>query len=45
MMHVLSCDQVRDDLTAYHDGELSIHEQVRVQAHLQDCIACRLEAA
>lgn len=45
MMHVLSCDQVREDLTACHDGELSIDEQVRVQNHLQECIACRLEAA
>lgn len=45
MMHVLACHQVREDLTAYHDGELSIDEQVRVQAHLQECIACRLEAA
>jgi hypothetical protein len=45
MMHVLPCDQVRDDLTAYHDGELSIDQQVLMQTHLQQCIACRLEAA
>lgn len=45
MMRVLACEQVRGDLTAYHDGELSIDAQVRVQSHLQECIACRLEAA
>ncbi len=44
MMHVLPCAQVREDLTAYHDGELPIQVQVRVQAHLHECIACRLEA-
>jgi predicted anti-sigma-YlaC factor YlaD len=45
MMHVLPCDRVRDDLPAYHDGELSIDQQVLIQSHLQECIACRLEAA
>jgi putative zinc finger protein len=45
MMRILSCDEIREDLTAYHDGELSLDEQVRVQTHLQECIACRLEFA
>jgi Putative zinc-finger len=44
MMHVLPCEQVREDLTAYCDGELSIDEQVGIENHLQECIACRLEA-
>lgn len=44
MMRVLPCDQVREELTAYCDGELSLDEQVRVENHLQECIACRLEA-
>lgn len=44
MMRVLPCDQVRENLTAYCDGELSLDEQVRVENHLQECIACRLEA-
>jgi len=44
MMHVLPCDRVRDDLAAYHDGELSINDQVLIQGHLQECVACRLEA-
>jgi hypothetical protein len=45
MMHVLPCAQVREDLQAYHDGELSIDTQVLIQSHLQECVACRLEAA
>ena len=45
MMHVLPCEQVRDDLTAYHDGELAIETQVLIHGHLQECVACRLEAA
>ena len=44
MMRVLQCEQVREDLTAYCDGELSLDDQVRVENHLQECIACRLEA-
>jgi hypothetical protein len=44
MMHVLSCDRVREDLGACHDGELSIDEQVLIQSHIQECVACRLEA-
>jgi putative zinc finger protein len=44
MMHVLPCDRVRDDLAAYHDGELPMNERVLVQSHLQECVACRLEA-
>ena len=45
MMRILACEQVREDLTAYHDGELPLDHQVRVQSHLQECIACRLELA
>jgi hypothetical protein len=45
MMHVLACDEVREALQAYHDGELSIDEQVLVQGHLRDCVACAIEAA
>ena len=44
MMHVLPCDRVRADLAAYHDGEVSIESQVLIQGHLQECVACRLEA-
>ena len=45
MMHVLPCAQVREDLTAYHDGELEMEARVLIHSHLQECVACRLEAA
>jgi hypothetical protein len=45
MMHVLPCARVREDLTEFHDGELSIDAQILIQSHLQECVACRLEAA
>ena len=45
MMHVRPCAQVREDLAAYHDGELDIATQVLIQSHLQECVACRIEAA
>ena len=44
MMHVLPCDRVRDDLAAYHDGELGIDDQILIQSHLQECVACRVQA-
>ena len=43
MMHVLPCARVREDLAAYHDGELPMDERVLIQSHLQECVACRLE--
>jgi hypothetical protein len=36
---------VREDLNAYHDGELDMEAQVLIHGHLQECVACRLEAA
>lgn len=45
MMHVLQCEYVREQLQAYHDGELSLDEQVLIQGHLRDCVACAIEAA
>lgn len=44
MMHILPCEYVREELTAYHDGELPLETQVAIQSHLQDCVSCRLEA-
>jgi hypothetical protein len=44
MMHVVPCARVREDLMAYHDGELSMDERVLIHSHLQECVACRLEA-
>ncbi len=45
MMHVLPCDRVRPDLEAFVDGELTLDEQVSIESHLQECVACRLEAS
>ena len=45
MMHALSCAVVREDLEALHDGELPIEQQIAVQAHLRECVACAIEAA
>lgn len=45
MMHVRQCADVRERLEAYHDGELALDEQVAVQSHLGECVACSLEAA
>jgi hypothetical protein len=44
MMHVLGCEHVREHLQAYHDGELPLDEQVRIQGHLRDCVGCAIEA-
>jgi hypothetical protein len=43
-MRVSECEWVREELPAYHDGELSIETQVLIQNHLGECVACRLEA-
>ncbi|HEX6047659.1 MAG TPA: zf-HC2 domain-containing protein [Gemmatimonadaceae bacterium] len=45
MMHVLPCDRVREHLEAFIDDELTLDEQVRIETHLQECVACRLEAS
>ncbi len=45
MMHARPCVDVRERLEAYHDGELALDEQVAVQGHLGECVACSLEAA
>jgi len=45
MMHARQCADVREQLEAFHDGELSIDEQVAVQGHLGECVACALLAA
>jgi hypothetical protein len=45
MMHQHPCDEVRERLEAYHDGELPIDEQVAIHGHLNECIGCSLAAA
>jgi hypothetical protein len=45
MMHVKQCDEVRERLEEFHDGELPVDEQIAIQDHLRDCIACSLAAS
>jgi hypothetical protein len=39
-----ACWQVRRQLSAFHDGELPVGDQIAVQAHLRDCPECAAEA-
>jgi hypothetical protein len=41
----LSCLSVRHRLAAFHDGELTIAEQVGTERHLRECRRCAVEAA
>lgn len=45
MMHQRPCPEVRERLEEFHDGELPIDEQVAIQGHLGECVACGLAAA
>ncbi len=38
------CWSVRRQLSAFHDGELPVGDQIAVQAHLRECPACAAEA-
>jgi hypothetical protein len=42
MMHQHSCAHVLEHLEAFHDGELAIDEQIAIQNHLGECVACAL---
>lgn len=44
MMHEHPCADIRDRLEAFYDGELAIDEQIAIQNHLGDCVACSLAA-
>jgi anti-sigma factor RsiW len=43
MMHEYPCHFVREQLEAFHDGELPFAERAAVQGHLEDCVSCALE--
>jgi hypothetical protein len=43
-MKTLSCAAARRRLSPFCDGELTLREQVAVDAHLKGCEACRAEA-
>jgi hypothetical protein len=40
----MSCVDVRRDLSAYHDEELSIGQRIAIADHLDHCFACAVEA-
>jgi predicted anti-sigma-YlaC factor YlaD len=42
-MTTLDCRHVRRTLEDYHDGELSVEEQIAVRAHVDSCAACAAE--
>jgi hypothetical protein len=44
MMHEHPCTDVRDNLEAFYDGELSIEQRVAIQNHLGECVACSVAA-
>jgi hypothetical protein len=39
-----SCEQVRAELSAFYDEELSVADRIAISDHLDGCPACRLEA-
>jgi hypothetical protein len=43
-MMARSCRTLRRQLSAFHDGELPVGDQIAVQAHLRECPACAAEA-
>lgn len=43
MMHRMSCEAVREELDAFHDGEVALDMQLLVREHLETCPGCRLE--
>jgi Putative zinc-finger len=43
-MLTMSCAEVRRELSAYHDEELSIGERIAIADHLENCPGCSVEA-
>lgn len=41
----MTCEEIREELVAYHDGELAEQDRKPVLAHLSTCPACTQEAA
>ena len=44
-MNRLSCVGARRRLSAFHDGELPVEEQIAVASHLRSCRGCAADAA
>ena len=39
-MLTLSCEQVRAELSAFHDAELAVGERIAIAYHLDACASC-----
>jgi putative zinc finger protein len=39
----IACDAVREELDAFHDGELPLEQQLLVREHLETCAGCGME--
>jgi Putative zinc-finger len=44
-MKAFSCASSRRRLQAFHDGELTVHEQIAVRAHIEECASCAADLA
>lgn len=44
-MTFYTCPEVRDRLAAFHDDELSVHDRIAMQGHLNGCDVCAGELA
>lgn len=42
-MKSLTCASVRRRLPAFHDKELSVHDQISVETHVHECPSCAIE--
>jgi hypothetical protein len=40
----MTCEEIREELVAYQDGELSEHDRKQVATHLSTCMPCAQEA-
>jgi predicted anti-sigma-YlaC factor YlaD len=39
----MNCEWVKDNLSAYIDGELNTHQKELIESHLPECINCKAE--
>ena len=39
----MNCDNVREMLDSYQDGELDLANHLEIERHLEDCVACSRE--
>ena len=36
----MTCDESKDQLAAFHFGELALHERTQLEEHLSGCLVC-----